>query len=192
VLTARSNRRAGQREWPVPPTGTPVAGEALRVGALTEAVTLDGVAAATGFADWRYLRGEKRRPAAGHGLLNVVGLVFNATSLGLRLGGRRRAGRVSSALREFAAVLFGGTTSATARSKSAERARSAPGRRRWRRVKPLTPVATGLQVAPFARALLLAASKSFATGRALAARSSSQASARRLHAARSTVQRVRA
>ena len=94
------------------------------VGALTAAVTLDGVAtvtgsrtvdrqadgalavsvagalaaAATGLTDWRYMRGEKRRLAAGHGLLNVVGLAFNATSLGLRLGGRRRAGRVSSAL----------------------------------------------------------------------------------------------
>ena len=94
------------------------------IGALTAAVALDGVAlvtrsrtlerqadgalavsvagalaaAATGLADWRYMRGEKRRLAAGHGLLNVVGLAFNATSLGLRLGGRRRAGRVSSAL----------------------------------------------------------------------------------------------
>jgi nitrite reductase/ring-hydroxylating ferredoxin subunit/uncharacterized membrane protein len=94
------------------------------VGALTAAVALDGVAvvtgsrtvdrqadgalavsvagalaaAATGLADWRYMRGEKRRLAAGHGLLNVVGLALNATSLGLRLGGRRGAGRVSSAL----------------------------------------------------------------------------------------------
>jgi nitrite reductase/ring-hydroxylating ferredoxin subunit/uncharacterized membrane protein len=94
------------------------------VGALTAAVTLDGVAiatgsrtadrqadgalavsvagavaaAVTGLADWRYMRGEKRRLAAGHGLLNAVGLVFNATSLGLRLAGRRRAGRLSSAL----------------------------------------------------------------------------------------------
>jgi nitrite reductase/ring-hydroxylating ferredoxin subunit/uncharacterized membrane protein len=94
------------------------------VGALTAAVTLDGVAlatgsraverqadgalaisvagavaaAATGLSDWRYMRGEKRRLAAGHGLLNVVGVAFNVTSLGLRLAGRRRAGRVSSAL----------------------------------------------------------------------------------------------
>ena len=94
------------------------------VGALAAAVTLDGVAlatgsraverqadgalaisvagavaaAATGLSDWRYMRGEKRRLAAGHGLLNVVGVAFNATSLGLRLAGRRRAGRVSSAL----------------------------------------------------------------------------------------------
>lgn len=94
------------------------------VGALTAAVTLDGVAtvtgsrtidrqadgalavsvasalaaATTGLSDWRDMRGEKRRLAAAHGLLNVIGLAFNVTSLGLRLGGRRRAGRVSSAL----------------------------------------------------------------------------------------------
>lgn len=94
------------------------------VGALTAAVMLDGAglvthsptverqadgalavsvagalaAATTGLSDWRYMRGEKRRLAAGHGLLNVVGLAFNAASLGLRLGGRRRAGLISSAL----------------------------------------------------------------------------------------------
>ncbi len=94
------------------------------VGALTAAVTLDAVgvatrsravdrqadgalavsvaaalaAAATGLSDWRYMRGEKRRLAAGHGLLNVVGVAFNATSLGLRMADRRRAGQVSSAL----------------------------------------------------------------------------------------------
>jgi nitrite reductase/ring-hydroxylating ferredoxin subunit/uncharacterized membrane protein len=94
------------------------------VGALTAAVTLDGVAlatgsraverqadgalavsvagalaaAATGLSDWRYMRGDTRRLAAAHGLLNVVGVAFNATSLGLRLAGRRRAGQVSSAL----------------------------------------------------------------------------------------------
>jgi nitrite reductase/ring-hydroxylating ferredoxin subunit/uncharacterized membrane protein len=93
------------------------------VGALTAAVALDAVgiatgsravdrqadgalavsvagalaAAATGLSDWRFMRGEKRRLAAGHGLLNVIGLAFNATSLGLRLADRRRAGRVSSA-----------------------------------------------------------------------------------------------
>src|SRR4051794_35291252 len=94
------------------------------VGALTAAVALDAVgvatgseavdrhadaalgvsvagalaAAATGLSDWRYMRGEKRRLAAGHGLLNVVGVAFNATSLGLRMADRRRAGQVSSAL----------------------------------------------------------------------------------------------
>ncbi len=67
-------------------------------GALAVSVAGSVAAATTGLADWRYMRGEKRRLAAGHGLLNVVGLAFNATSLGLRLGGRRRAGRVSSAL----------------------------------------------------------------------------------------------
>jgi nitrite reductase/ring-hydroxylating ferredoxin subunit/uncharacterized membrane protein len=110
------------------------------VGALTAAVTLDGVAtvtgsrtierqadgalavsvagalaaATTGLSDWRYMRGEKRRLAAAHGLLNVVGLAFNVTSLGLRLGGRRRAGRVSSALGfavAGAAAHFGGELS---------------------------------------------------------------------------------
>jgi hypothetical protein len=44
------------------------------------------------------MRGEKRRPAAGHGLLNIVGLAFNADSIGLRLGGQRRAAVVSSSL----------------------------------------------------------------------------------------------
>jgi nitrite reductase/ring-hydroxylating ferredoxin subunit/uncharacterized membrane protein len=94
------------------------------VGALTAAVALDAVgvatrsravdrqadgalavsvagalaAAVTGLSDWRYMRGEKRRLAAGHGLLNVVGTAFNATSLGLRLADRRRAGQVCSAL----------------------------------------------------------------------------------------------
>ena len=67
-------------------------------GALAVSVAGAVAAAATGLSDWRYMRGEKRRLAAAHGLLNVVGLAFNATSLGLRLGGRRRAGRVSSAL----------------------------------------------------------------------------------------------
>ena len=67
-------------------------------GALAVSVAGSVAAATTGLADWRYMRGEKRRLAAGHGLLNVIGLAFNATSLGLRLGGRRRAGRVSSAL----------------------------------------------------------------------------------------------
>jgi nitrite reductase/ring-hydroxylating ferredoxin subunit/uncharacterized membrane protein len=96
----------------------------LPVGALTTAVTLDVIgsatgspavdrqadgalavsvagalaAAVTGLSDWRYLRGEKRRLAAGHGLLNVLGLVCNATSVGLRLSGRRRAARTASAL----------------------------------------------------------------------------------------------
>lgn len=94
------------------------------VGALTAAVTLDGVAlatgsraverqadgalaisvagalaaAATGFSDWRDLGGETRRLALAHGLINVVGVACNTTSLGLRMAGRRRAGQVSSAL----------------------------------------------------------------------------------------------
>jgi nitrite reductase/ring-hydroxylating ferredoxin subunit/uncharacterized membrane protein len=94
------------------------------VGALTAAVALDAVAAAscspqldrqadgalavsvagalaaaiTGLSDWRYMRGNSRRLAAAHGLLNAVGLACNATSLGLRLGGRRQAGRLTSLL----------------------------------------------------------------------------------------------
>ena len=55
-------------------------------GALAVSVAGAVAAAATGLSDWRYMRGEKRRLAAAHGLLNVVGLAFNATSLGLRLG----------------------------------------------------------------------------------------------------------
>ncbi|MFL5840171.1 MAG: DUF2231 domain-containing protein, partial [Thermoleophilaceae bacterium] len=72
------------------------------VGALTAAVALDAVgvatrsrvldrqadgalavsvagalaAAATGLSDWRYLRGERRRLAAAHGLMNSAGLVL--------------------------------------------------------------------------------------------------------------------
>jgi uncharacterized membrane protein len=94
------------------------------VGALTAAVALDGVAlatgsrtlerqadgalavsvagalaaATTGLSDWRDLGGDTRRLAVAHGLLNVVGVAFNATSLAVRLAGRRRAGQVSSAL----------------------------------------------------------------------------------------------
>jgi nitrite reductase/ring-hydroxylating ferredoxin subunit/uncharacterized membrane protein len=67
-------------------------------GALAVAVASSVVAAVTGISDWRYLRGENRRLAAGHGLLNVLGLVCNATSVGLRFSGRRRAGRVASGL----------------------------------------------------------------------------------------------
>jgi nitrite reductase/ring-hydroxylating ferredoxin subunit/uncharacterized membrane protein len=94
------------------------------VGALTAAVALDAVgvlarsptvarqadgalaisvagalaAAVTGLSDWRYMRGESRRLAAGHGLMNAVGLTLNVTSLALRLSDRRGAGRVASAL----------------------------------------------------------------------------------------------
>jgi nitrite reductase/ring-hydroxylating ferredoxin subunit len=83
-------------------------------GALAVSVAGALAAATTGLSDWRYMRGEKRRLAAAHGLLNVVGLAFNVTSLGLRLGGRRRAGRVSSALGfavAGAAAHFGGELS---------------------------------------------------------------------------------
>jgi nitrite reductase/ring-hydroxylating ferredoxin subunit len=81
------------------------------IGALTAAVALDlagrreadaalavGVAgalpaAATGLADWRYLRGEERRIATAHALLNVTGLVFHAGSLAARRADRRGLGR---------------------------------------------------------------------------------------------------
>lgn len=92
------------------------------VGALTATVALDAVgmatrsrmidrqadgalavyvagavgAAATGAADWRYLRGENRRIATAHALLNVVGLAFNAASLGLRIAHRRAPARMAS------------------------------------------------------------------------------------------------
>jgi nitrite reductase/ring-hydroxylating ferredoxin subunit/uncharacterized membrane protein len=67
-------------------------------GALAISIAGSVAAATTGFADWRYLRGETRRLAAGHGLLNGVGLALSITSLALRLDGRRRAGRVASVL----------------------------------------------------------------------------------------------
>jgi nitrite reductase/ring-hydroxylating ferredoxin subunit/uncharacterized membrane protein len=67
-------------------------------GALAVSVAGALAAAATGFSDWRYLRGEKRRLAAAHGLMNTTGLVLNATSLALRLADRRAAGRMASAL----------------------------------------------------------------------------------------------
>lgn len=67
-------------------------------GALAVSVAGAVAAAATGTADWRYMRGEKRRLAAAHGLLNVAGVAFNATSLGLRASGRRRSARAASAL----------------------------------------------------------------------------------------------
>jgi nitrite reductase/ring-hydroxylating ferredoxin subunit/uncharacterized membrane protein len=67
-------------------------------GALAVSVAGAVAAAATGAADWRYMRGEKRRLAAGHALLNVAGLAFNATSLRLRATGRRSAARATSAV----------------------------------------------------------------------------------------------
>ncbi|HWF74712.1 MAG TPA: DUF2231 domain-containing protein [Solirubrobacteraceae bacterium] len=67
-------------------------------GALAVSVAGAVAAATTGLSDWRYMRGESRRIAAAHGLLNLSGLALSVTSLGLRLGGRRGAGRVASAL----------------------------------------------------------------------------------------------
>jgi nitrite reductase/ring-hydroxylating ferredoxin subunit/uncharacterized membrane protein len=68
-------------------------------GALAVSVAGGLAAAVTGFSDWRFIRpSPRRRLAAGHAVLNVVGLTLNATSLGLRLAGRRRAARSSAAL----------------------------------------------------------------------------------------------
>jgi nitrite reductase/ring-hydroxylating ferredoxin subunit/uncharacterized membrane protein len=67
-------------------------------GALAVSVAGALAAAATGLSDWRYLRGERRRLAAAHGVMNSTALVLNATSLGLRLADRRGAGRLASAL----------------------------------------------------------------------------------------------
>src|SRR5581483_7795964 len=81
------------------------------VGALTTAALLDtagrreadaalavGVlgalpAAATGLADWRFLRGEERRLGAVHALANVTGLACHVASLAARRSGRRGLGR---------------------------------------------------------------------------------------------------
>ncbi len=82
------------------------------VGALSAAVLLDllgrdeadaalavGVlgalpAAATGLADWRYLRGEERRIGTVHALLNIAGLLFHVGSLRARRRGSRGRGRL--------------------------------------------------------------------------------------------------
>ena len=82
------------------------------VGALSAAVLLDflgrdeadaalavGVAgalpaAATGLADWRFLRGEQRRIGTAHALLNTAGLVFHLGSLRARRRGRRGRGKL--------------------------------------------------------------------------------------------------
>lgn len=52
-------------------------------------------AAATGLSDWRYLSGGSRRMGMAHGLLNVAGIALSATSLILRVMGRRNAGRLA-------------------------------------------------------------------------------------------------
>jgi nitrite reductase/ring-hydroxylating ferredoxin subunit/uncharacterized membrane protein len=52
-------------------------------------------AAAVGISDWRYLMGGSRRMGTAHALLNAGGLALNTTSLILRAGGRRNAGRLA-------------------------------------------------------------------------------------------------
>jgi nitrite reductase/ring-hydroxylating ferredoxin subunit/uncharacterized membrane protein len=53
-------------------------------------------AAVTGAADWRDLRGETRRIGTLHALLNTAGVMLNISSLALRAGGNRTAGRLTS------------------------------------------------------------------------------------------------
>jgi nitrite reductase/ring-hydroxylating ferredoxin subunit/uncharacterized membrane protein len=55
-------------------------------------------AAITGVADWRFLRGETRRIATVHGLLNATATALEVTSLALRLTGRRTPGKALSGL----------------------------------------------------------------------------------------------
>jgi len=52
-------------------------------------------AAAVGISDWRYLMGGSRRMGMAHALLNAGGLALNTSSLILRAGGRRNAGRLA-------------------------------------------------------------------------------------------------
>jgi nitrite reductase/ring-hydroxylating ferredoxin subunit/uncharacterized membrane protein len=52
-------------------------------------------ATVTGLSDWRYLSGGSRRMGVAHGVLNMIGLALNVTSLLLRVAGRRKAGRLA-------------------------------------------------------------------------------------------------
>jgi len=47
-------------------------------------------AAVTGITDWSDVGGSHRRVGLVHGLVNVVGLTFNVSSLALRMGGNKR------------------------------------------------------------------------------------------------------
>ena len=67
------------------------ADRALTVGVLS---TLP--AAMTGASDWRDLKGESRRVASAHALLNVSGLVLNVASVVARARGRRGFAKASS------------------------------------------------------------------------------------------------
>lgn len=77
------------------------ADRALAVGVLSTVP-----AAVTGASDYRDLRGETRRVATVHALLNVAGLGLNACSLGARFCGHRRVARTT--------LLAGSIVSATA------------------------------------------------------------------------------
>lgn len=80
--------------------GSPAADAALAVGVLAAVPT-----AVTGANDAAYLRGEQRRLALVHGLLNSVGLALNVGSLVLRRRGERGAARALSGT-AYAAALF--------------------------------------------------------------------------------------
>ncbi|GAB3686775.1 Rieske (2Fe-2S) protein [Saccharopolyspora tripterygii] len=64
--------------------------------ALTVGVLSTVPAAMTGTSDWRDLKGESRRVAGAHALLNVAGLVLNLASLAGRAKGHRRLAKTSS------------------------------------------------------------------------------------------------
>ncbi|TWF95411.1 Rieske 2Fe-2S domain-containing protein [Saccharopolyspora dendranthemae] len=65
-------------------------------GALSVAVLATLPAALTGTSDWRDLKGEPRRVASAHALLNASGLVLNIASLVGRVRGRRRYAKASA------------------------------------------------------------------------------------------------
>ena len=75
-----------------------------------DAVLLIGVLAAlptalTGLNDWSHLKGEPRRLGIVHALVNTTGLCLNVGSLLLRRRGRRRLGRLLSAI-AYAGTLY--------------------------------------------------------------------------------------
>lgn len=65
-------------------------------GALSVGVLATLPAALTGTSDWRDLKGESRRVASAHALLNVGGLVLNIASVVGRARGHRRCAKASA------------------------------------------------------------------------------------------------
>ena len=78
-------------------TGSPRA-DTQADGALAVSVAGAVGAIATGLAEWRWLRGGRRRAATVHGILNLAGMGLNVASLAARASGRRSTGRALSAL----------------------------------------------------------------------------------------------